>query len=38
MKMLFFIVPAVILITGQSVLCEELTILTENLPLKENKK
>ncbi len=32
MKKLFLIVTSVVLITGQSVLCEELTILTENLP------
>jgi len=32
MKMLFLMVTSIVLITGQSVLCEELTILTENLP------
>ena len=32
MKKLFLIVTSVVLITGQSVLCKELTILTENLP------
>jgi polar amino acid transport system substrate-binding protein len=32
MKNLFLIMISVFLITGQSVLCEELTILTENLP------
>ena len=32
MKMLFLMVTSIVLITCQSVLCEELTILTENLP------
>jgi polar amino acid transport system substrate-binding protein len=32
MKKLFLIVTSVILITAQSVLCEELIILTENMP------
>jgi polar amino acid transport system substrate-binding protein len=32
MKRLFLIVTSIVLIAGQSALCEELTILTENLP------
>jgi len=32
MKKLFLVVTSVVLISGQSVLCEELTVLTENLP------
>ena len=32
MKKLFLIVTSVVLISGQSVLCKELTVLTENLP------
>jgi len=32
MKKLFLLVISIVLITGQSALCEELTILTENLP------
>jgi polar amino acid transport system substrate-binding protein len=32
MKNLFLFVTLIVLITGQSVLCEELTVLTENLP------
>ena len=32
MKRVFLIVTLIVLITGHSVLCQELTILTENLP------